>query len=65
METPRKTQGVYTKIEKNGEVLVSFMIQSQELDRSIADVAEKELIAKIKNTERAYNRQQRKNLVLL
>lgn len=46
METPRKTQGVYTKTEKNGEVLVSFMIQSQELDRSIADVAEKELIAK-------------------
>ena len=46
IETPRKTQGIYTPIPKTDEILVSFMMQSEELDRSIADVAEKELIAK-------------------
>ena len=46
IQKPRKTEGIYIKTPKTEEVLVSFMIQSQEPDRSISDVAEKELIAK-------------------
>ncbi len=46
VQRPRKTEGIYTKVPKNAEILVSFIMQSKELDRSIADVEEKELIAK-------------------
>ncbi len=46
IQKPRKTEGVYTYTPKTEEILISFMIQSQEPDRSISDVAEKELIAK-------------------
>lgn len=43
---PRKTQGIYSPAEKDGEVLISFMIVSKELDKNISDISEKELIAK-------------------
>lgn len=46
VQRPRKTEGIYTRVPKNEEILVSFIMQSKELDRSIADVEEKELIAK-------------------
>lgn len=46
IERPRKTQGVYVPVIKNGEILVSFMLMSDELDRNISDISEKELIAK-------------------
>ncbi len=46
IEEPRKTQGIYTPVTKNGEVLVGFMIMSSRPDRNISDISEKELIAK-------------------
>lgn len=46
IERPRKTQGIYTPIIKDGEILVSFMIMSDEPDRNISDITEKEIIAK-------------------
>lgn len=46
VQRPRKTEGTYIYIPKNEEILVSFIMQSRELDKSISDVEEKELIAK-------------------
>ncbi len=46
IEKPRKTQGIYAPYIKNGEILVGFMITSNEPDRNISDISEKELIAK-------------------
>ncbi len=46
IERPRKTQGIYTPVQKDGEILVGFMITSDRPDRNISDISEKELIAK-------------------
>ena len=41
IERPRKTQGIYTPVQKDGEILVGFMMTSDRPDRNIYQIYQK------------------------